>query len=156
MFSDIDYEQKSAEFIIINTLERFYNIHFRLCEDRDCTNPKILFEPSKAYVKAYDTEDAFLVGFLNLPDGSVEEFIFLEDLAELSLTQVGIHNANIHAMKEGYQNHMSTIEFEVVEEITEATEPVTEEDVLKNINEWINNNIIFQELWKIIAEWFEL
>jgi len=100
------------------------NIYYRVCKDKDCAEPEILFEKGEsAYIKAFDTEDASLSGTLILPDGTSNTVVFAcywwmlwqdcdPNTIKIPLLQDGKYKAEITAVKEGYNTFKTNITFE--------------------------------------------
>jgi len=109
-------EQKRVDFTISGTLKTFDNLSLQTFSNSACTIPKSVFLRSagRIYLKAFDTENAYLTGKVTLPKASTVKIYFSNNIAQIAITQLGNYAIDIIASRAGYQDYAKNLEFEVV------------------------------------------
>lgn len=113
--------ERSYEFNITDTLKTFNNLYFTFCLNRECSGPLSTYSDtfvlgnSPIYIKAFESEDASLSGELILPDSSISPLVFRDKVTDVRFSVTGAYKAIITASKNGYQDYIKEMEFNVIE-----------------------------------------
>lgn len=113
-----------VEFVAAQAFQTIDNVYFKLCPDSECLQPRTLYElkESPVVLKSFNAEGVVLSGEIISPDGTQSELKFggwfrPDDIAKISLTELGIYVGHIKVSKEGYLDLDLYFEFRVVDHI---------------------------------------